>query len=80
MIVIIVVARKVEEMNIDIYVQLKLYAVDQTLFTNKTVYPSKVTEYDFDPYPEYPNVWGTFTEIEPFTKSNLFTKFHKCNF
>ncbi len=61
-----VVARKVEEMNVDIYVQLKFYAVDQTLFTNKTVYSSpNVTEYDLDnPYPEYPTVSGIFTEIE----------------
>lgn len=62
-----VVARKVEEMNVDIYVQLKFYAVDQTLFTEKMVYPSpKVTEYDLDnpDYPEYPEVEGTFTEIE----------------
>ncbi len=61
-----VVARKVEEMNVDIYVQLKLYAVDQTLFTNQTVYPSqKVTEYNLvDPYPDYPTVAGTFTEID----------------
>ena len=61
-----VVARKVEETTVDIYVQLKLYAVDQTLFTNKTVYPSqKITEYDLiKPYPEYETVSGTFTEIE----------------
>ncbi len=61
-----VVARKVEETTVDIYVQLKLYAVDQTLFTNKKVYPSqKITEYDLiKPYPEYETVSGTFTEIE----------------
>lgn len=64
-----VVARKVEETNIDIYVQLKFYSVDQTLFTKKESDSSdKITVYDLDDpsYPEYPDIdiEEPFTEIE----------------